>query len=168
MAVPLIHRNDLRLCHSRAENAISREKMKSVVRENKSSCRFSCLAASSGTADLAFYGLFRRRPYRIRRVGVALRPQADSANQTEVTLAYDWSRVPPHHRDIEFPAVRPAAPGQLAETSGRAGRAGLRLAVRHLLREAEARAPQQPAGPRHGPRQAAVGPLRGLLENFSR
>ena len=25
------------------------------------------------------------------------------ADQTEVTLTYDWSRVPPHHRDIEFP-----------------------------------------------------------------
>ena len=25
------------------------------------------------------------------------------AGQTEVTLTYDWSRVPPHHRDIEFP-----------------------------------------------------------------
>ena len=25
------------------------------------------------------------------------------ADQTEVTLTYDWSQVPPHHRDIDFP-----------------------------------------------------------------
>jgi hypothetical protein len=25
------------------------------------------------------------------------------ASHTEVTLTYDWSRVPPHNRDIEFP-----------------------------------------------------------------
>lgn len=25
------------------------------------------------------------------------------ADETEVTLTYDWSRVPPHNRDIEFP-----------------------------------------------------------------
>lgn len=28
-------------------------------------------------------------------------------DQTEVTLTYDWSRVPPHNRDIEFPPFDP-------------------------------------------------------------
>jgi hypothetical protein len=29
------------------------------------------------------------------------------ADQTEVTLTYDWSRVPPHFIDIEFPPFSP-------------------------------------------------------------
>lgn len=30
-------------------------------------------------------------------------PKSTGAGTTEVTLTYDWSRVPPRHRDIEFP-----------------------------------------------------------------
>lgn len=34
-----------------------------------------------------------------------LAPAGD--DRTEVTLTYDWSNVPPHHRDIEFPPFGP-------------------------------------------------------------
>ena len=44
------------------------------------------------------------------------------ADQTEVTLTYDWSRVPPHHRDIEFPPF---------------GRQHLHNSLKHLAKLAE-------------------------------
>ncbi len=49
-----------------------------------------------------------------------LEPVGD--DQTNVTLTYDWSAVPPEGREIiQFPPFESDAPGQLAEAPRRAG-----------------------------------------------